>query len=81
MVSEDHGLFLDGVLVPAGLLVNGQAIVREMRDAVVFSGNRRQFSNCAIGYDLTASLAEPCAETVFAGARLDAIRARLPVFA
>ena len=36
VVSSDHGLFLDGVLVPAGLLVDGETIVREWREEVVF---------------------------------------------
>ncbi len=100
IVSEDHGLFLDGVLVPAGLLVDGQAIRRERHDTVVFwhvelerhgillaegapaesyldTGNRRQFGNCALSYDPVSAVQEPCAEMVFAGERLDAIRAGL----
>ena len=102
VVSEDHALFLDGVLVQVGLPVNGETILRERRDEVVFyhlqlerhavllaegapaesyldTGNRRQFSNCTLAYDPVgdAALPEPCAEMVFAGARLDAIRTAL----
>ena len=36
IVSADHGMFLDGVLVQAGLLVSGETIVRERCDEVVF---------------------------------------------
>ena len=36
IVSTDHGLYLDGVLVQAGLLVDDEAIVREHRDEVTF---------------------------------------------
>ncbi len=35
-VSDDHGLLVDGVLVPAGLLVDGAAITAERRANVVF---------------------------------------------
>ena len=35
-VSPDHALFVDGVLVPAGLLVDGCSIVREMVDTVEY---------------------------------------------
>ena len=106
IVSADHGLFVDSVLVQAGLLVNGSTIRREWRDAVTFwrvelerhaillaagapaesyldTGNRRQFSNCPIGYDAASSGTDegPCAEMVFRGRRLDSIKARLPAFA
>ena len=100
IVSSDHGLYLDSVLVQAGLLVNGETIVAEHRHEVTFwhvelerhgillaeglpaesyldTGNRRQFSNCALGYDSAALGKEPYAEMVFAGKRLDIIRARL----
>ncbi len=102
VVSADHGLYLDGVLIPAGLLVNGETIVEEHRDAVVLwhveleqhgillaenaaaesyldTGNRRQFGNCSLAYDPIAAVQDPCAEMVFAGERLDQIRARLPL--
>jgi hypothetical protein len=102
IVSADHGMFLDGVLVQAGLLVNGETIVRGSRDEVTFwhveldrraillaenaqaescidTGNRRQFGNCALSYDPIGATRDHCAEMVFAGARLDAIRAGLPV--
>ncbi len=36
IVSADHGLYLDGVLVQAGALVNGQTILAETRDEVTF---------------------------------------------
>ncbi len=101
-VSEDHGLFLDGVLIQAGLLVNGETIVRERRDRVIFwhveldrhgillaenasaesyvdTGNRRQFGNCPLGYDPVEATQEMCAEMVFAGTRLEAIRRRLAI--
>lgn len=34
LVSDDHALFVDGLLVPAGLLVNGRSIVRETHKVV-----------------------------------------------
>ena len=34
LVSSDHALFVEGVLVQAGLLADGQTIVRERRDVV-----------------------------------------------
>ena len=101
VLSEDHGLYLDGVLVQAGLLVNSETVVREHRDEVTFwhveldrhaillangapaesyldTGNRRQFSNSALTYDpAVPSSQNPFAEMVFAGTRLEAIRARL----
>lgn len=101
LLSEDHGLYLDGVLIQAGLLVNGETIRREPRDEVTFwhveldrhailladgapaesyldTGNRRQFANCVFTYDpAVPSPHEPCAEMVFAGPRLDAVRAGL----
>ena len=102
VVSVDHGMFVDGVLVQAELLVNGSTIVRERQAAVIFwhveldrhaillaegapaesyldTGNRRQFGNCGMAYDpiVDAAVCEPCAEMIFAGARLDAIRGRL----
>ncbi len=102
IVSEDHGLFLDGVLVQAGLLVNGESVVREGRDRVIFwhveldrhgillaenaaaesyldTGNRRQFGNCPLSYDPVQATSDMCAEMVFAGARLEAIRRRLAI--
>ncbi len=36
VVSADHGIFLDGLLVQAGLLVNDETILSEHRDEVVF---------------------------------------------
>lgn len=36
LVSDDHGILVDGVLVPAGLLVNGTTILEERRESVVF---------------------------------------------
>ncbi len=104
IVSEDHGIHLDGALVPAGLLVNGETIIRERRAEVTFwhveldrhaillangaeaesyldTGNRRQFSNCALSYDPAVPGAEPCAEMVLAGKRLERIRSTLPAFA
>ena len=36
IVSADHGIYLDGVLVQAGLLVNGETILREHRAVVTF---------------------------------------------
>lgn len=36
VVSEDHALHVDGALVPAGLLVDGDGIVRERRAEVTF---------------------------------------------
>ncbi len=36
ILSADHGLYLDGVLVPAGLLADGETIVTEHRDEVTF---------------------------------------------
>lgn len=36
LVSPDHGLLLDGVLVPAGLLVDGVSIAVEPRERVVY---------------------------------------------
>ncbi len=88
--------------MPAGLLVNGETILRERRDEVMFyhlelerhsillaegapaesyldTGNRRQFSNCALVYDPVGDAApsEPCADMIFAGSRLDAVRKAL----
>ena len=100
VVSDDHGLYLDGLLVQAGLLVNGETIVRERREAVMFwhvelenhailladgvpaesyldTGNRTQFSNCSLTYDPTKPGGDVCAEMVFAGRRLEALRRRL----
>jgi hypothetical protein len=100
IVSADHGMFIDGALVQAGLLVNGETIIREHRPEVTFwhvelarhaillaegapaesyldTGNRRQFSNCALGYDPSQPGQEPCAEVVLAGERLERIRSRL----
>jgi hypothetical protein len=36
ILSTDHALFLDGVLVPAGLLVEDRTILLEFRDCVTF---------------------------------------------
>ena len=36
ILSDDHALFLDGVLVPAGLLTNGHTILAERRETVTF---------------------------------------------
>ena len=102
IVSDDHGMFIGGVLVPAGLLANGETVVREPSADITFwhvelerhailladgapaesyldTGNRRQFGNCAIGYDPAAAIGDPCAEMVFAGERLDRIRSALPI--
>ena len=106
VVSPDHALFIDGLLVPAGLLANGETIRCEPDGGAVTyyhveldahgvllaegapaesyldTGNRRQFANCAMRYDpIDAARFDPCAEVLFAGPRLDAIRARLRVFA
>ena len=104
VVSDDHGLVVEGVLVPAGLLANGETIRRERRGSVEFwhvelarhavllaenapaesyldTGNRARFSNCPLAYDAArdAAATEPCAPLVLAGARLEAIWARLSV--
>ena len=101
VVSPDHALFLDGVLVPAGLLVDGVRIVCDDAERVTYhhvelerhaillaegapaesyldTGNRARFANCTLGYDpIDAAGNDPCAEVVFGGPRLQAIRARL----
>ena len=103
VVSADHGIFLDGVLVQAALLANGDTILAERRPEITFwhvelashaillaenapaetyldTGNRHRFGNCPLSYDQRdAARHEPCAEMVFAGERLDRIRAALPV--
>ena len=100
IVSADHGLYLDGVLVQAGLLASADTIVVEPRDDVTFwhveldhhaillaegalaesdfdTGNRGQFANCALAYDATTpDPRDPCAEMVFAGERLERVKAR-----
>ncbi len=36
VVSQDHGIFIDGAIVPAGLLINGLSITRETRDTMLY---------------------------------------------
>jgi hypothetical protein len=102
LVSDDHAIEIKGALVPAGLLVNGDTIVRETWPVAIFhhveleahavllaegaptesyldTGNRARFANCPLGYDPAEAAHDPCAEILFGGPRLDAIRARLPV--
>ncbi len=101
VVSPDHALFIDGLLIPAERLVNGGTIVRDAATRVIYhhvelehhavllaegapaesyldTGNRARFGNCPFGYDpIEAAANDPCAEVLFGGPRLDAVRARL----
>ena len=46
------------------------------------SGNRAQFGNCPFSYEpMDAAFVEPCAEMVFGGPRLEAIKAELATYA
>ena len=100
-LSPEHAVFIGGLLVPVGLLVNGRSIVRLDVDAVEYfhveldghdvilaegapaesyldTGNRSIFANTplvALHPRFEPSL--PCAEMMFDGAWLHALRARL----
>ena len=45
------------------------------------TGNRARFANCPLCYDPVVATADPCADMILAGARLEEIRGLLPVFA
>ncbi len=100
-LSPEHAIFVGGLLVPVGLLVNGQTIVRLNVDVIEYfhvelkghdvilaegapaetyldTGNRSIFANAPL-VDLHPHFERggPCAEMMFDGAWLHALRARL----